>query len=231
MKRKTRFSPGGLNPFQGGDVDPFSAARDDEGGIAQAKGRDLKSEIEGMQGMYDKEDWEQKGPSTQAAKPMSFKEAFANARKRGESTFTWNGDKYTTEVGSPKAASQKARANEDYGNESRRKVMPPIKTKADDRARTKELNKTGGLDERMPLSRGIKAAGDFFKRNVSDRYTGLGGNYNTPEARAKGLEVIAKQIRDRREKDQGYAKGGSVSSASSRGDGCAQRGKTRGKMV
>jgi hypothetical protein len=27
-----------------------------------------------------------------------------------------------------------------------------------------------------------------------------------------------------------YAKGGSVSSASSRGDGCAQRGKTKGKM-
>ena len=28
-----------------------------------------------------------------------------------------------------------------------------------------------------------------------------------------------------------YAKGGSVSSASKRADGCAQRGKTRGKMV
>ena len=27
------------------------------------------------------------------------------------------------------------------------------------------------------------------------------------------------------------AKGGSVSSASKRGDGCAQRGKTRGRMV
>ena len=29
----------------------------------------------------------------------------------------------------------------------------------------------------------------------------------------------------------GYAKGGSVSSASKRADGCAQRGKTRGKMI
>jgi len=29
---------------------------------------------------------------------------------------------------------------------------------------------------------------------------------------------------------QKYAKGGSVSSASKRADGCAQRGKTRGKM-
>jgi hypothetical protein len=30
---------------------------------------------------------------------------------------------------------------------------------------------------------------------------------------------------------KGYAKGGSVSSASSRADGCATKGKTRGKMV
>ena len=30
---------------------------------------------------------------------------------------------------------------------------------------------------------------------------------------------------------KGYAKGGSVSSASSRGDGCAQRGKTKGRFV
>ena len=32
-------------------------------------------------------------------------------------------------------------------------------------------------------------------------------------------------------KDEGYKKGGKVSSASSRADGCAVKGKTRGKMV
>ena len=32
-------------------------------------------------------------------------------------------------------------------------------------------------------------------------------------------------------KVQAYAKGGSVSSASSRGDGCAQRGKTKGRFI
>ena len=32
-------------------------------------------------------------------------------------------------------------------------------------------------------------------------------------------------------KAKAYAKGGTVSSASKRGDGCAQRGKTKGKMV
>jgi hypothetical protein len=31
--------------------------------------------------------------------------------------------------------------------------------------------------------------------------------------------------------EAGYAKGGSVSSASKRADGCAQRGKTKGRMI
>ena len=31
--------------------------------------------------------------------------------------------------------------------------------------------------------------------------------------------------------DAGYKKGGKVKSASTRGDGCAKRGKTKGKMV
>lgn len=35
----------------------------------------------------------------------------------------------------------------------------------------------------------------------------------------------------RRGAKEGYAKGGMVGSASKRADGCAQRGKTRGKMV
>ena len=49
MKRKTRFNDGGLNrnPFQGDDIDPFSAMRDEEGGTA--RGRDLRAEIAAMQ--------------------------------------------------------------------------------------------------------------------------------------------------------------------------------------
>lgn len=44
------------------------------------------------------------------------------------------------------------------------------------------------------------------------------------------LAAIFKSIRKRGEETQGYAKGGSVSSASKRADGIAQRGKTRGKI-
>jgi len=42
----------------------------------------------------------------------------------------------------------------------------------------------------------------------------------------------AKDAADRKKiKDMGYKKGGSVSSASARADGCCIKGKTRGKMV
>ena len=40
-----------------------------------------------------------------------------------------------------------------------------------------------------------------------------------------------KDPRDAVRGQRGYAKGGSVSSASSRADGCAVKGKTRGRMV
>lgn len=40
-----------------------------------------------------------------------------------------------------------------------------------------------------------------------------------------------KDPRDAVRGQKGYAAGGSVGSASKRADGCAQRGKTRGKMI
>lgn len=53
------------------------------------------------------------------------------------------------------------------------------------------------------------------------KYLGGPGFSNTPDAFNKKKGGVIKK----------YAKGGSVSSASSRADGCAQRGKTKGRMV
>jgi hypothetical protein len=45
-------------------------------------------------------------------------------------------------------------------------------------------------------------------------------------------EALKSQIEAQKEnQSKGMKKGGKVSSASKRADGCAQRGKTRGKMV
>ena len=84
MKRKTRFSPGGsTNPFQGDDIDPFSAVRDEEGNIKkgdipEAEPREAVGRMEGL-----------------PAKQKSFKQAFAEAEDG--STFTWNGKSYKKE--------------------------------------------------------------------------------------------------------------------------------------
>jgi hypothetical protein len=45
-----------------------------------------------------------------APKSMSFKEAFASARKGGGKTFEWRGKKYTTELAKPKAAAPAPKA-------------------------------------------------------------------------------------------------------------------------
>jgi hypothetical protein len=72
------------NPFQGDDVDPFSGARDEEG--------DIKRE---------------------EPKKMSFKQAFAAARKAGDKTFEFQGKKYSTQLKSePKPTSTKEMADD-----------------------------------------------------------------------------------------------------------------------
>jgi hypothetical protein len=43
-------------------------------------------------------------------KSMSFKEAFASARKGGDKSFEWQGKKYTTELAKPKAAAPAPKA-------------------------------------------------------------------------------------------------------------------------
>ena len=97
-----------------------------------------------------------KGMNPNLNEDMTFKEAFAMARKSGDKKFSWHGKEYTTELAKPK---EKFSAAKEVG-------AKPAK----------------------------KAPG--FMRSAL-----------------------------------GYKAGGSVSSASKRGDGCAIKGKTRGKMV
>jgi hypothetical protein len=52
----------------------------------------------------------------------------------------------------------------------------------------------------------------------------------TDRAREAAKEITDEEKYTKKTKEQGYAKGGKVS-ASSRADGCAERGKTRGRIV
>jgi hypothetical protein len=77
------------NPYQGDDVDPFSAVRAEDGSIE--KGVETVPVAEPKVEVAEK-------------KPQSFKEAFAENRKAGNATFEWNGKKFTTEVATGKQA-------------------------------------------------------------------------------------------------------------------------------
>jgi hypothetical protein len=103
--------------------------------------------------------------------PKNFRQAFAEARKAGDKTFTWNGKKYTTELAKPASAAPKA----EPAKAEPAKATPP--------SRPRISQARGSMKEKM---------------------------------REMGVTR--------------YKSGGSVS-ASKRADGCAVRGKTRGKMV
>jgi len=82
---------------------------------------------------------------------------------------------------------------------------------------------TRSINERIRSSSGAEAIGDVGS-SIGNLLSKAKQNYEStrPVSRQKEREQAA--ARDK------LAKGGKVSSASSRGDGIAQRGKTRGKM-
>jgi hypothetical protein len=82
---------------------------------------------------------------------------------------------------------------------------------------------SGKIKEKTPDTSSFKDFGDMISRGAGALGRGLS------EYASKNIKSPA-QRRDEEKASKGYAKGGKVSTASSRGDGIAQRGKTRGKM-
>ena len=80
-----------------------------------------------------------------------------------------------------------------------------------------------------------KGVGDFVGNigsGIGNAFKGMTGGSNTSEGE---MDSIRKKIMETDAAQRGkqgvpMKKGGSVSSASSRADGCAQRGKTKGMM-
>ena len=80
----------------------------------------------------------------------------------------------------------------------------------------REENEADRAAMRKYLVEPVKAAGKRLYENVM----------GTPEQNR-----IAKEREDKRNATKGMKKGGKVSSASKRGDGCCIKGKTKGRMV
>lgn len=151
----------------------------------------------------------------------SFQKEFKAARERGEKEFEFGGKKYNTkykeesEVSAKPARSAAApKMNEDYGNEGRASRAAPVSAapKADYQMGDVPTPEQAAQNRQNAMGK-LKALGS----SVSDYFS----NFETPAERRSRESKEAKP----------YKKGGSVSSASKRADGIAQKGKTRGKMI
>jgi hypothetical protein len=132
----------------------------------------------------------------------AFGKAFAEARKAGDTEFSFNGKQYTTRM--------KGESKAPGGRE-------PVHVDA-------EAGMTRGRNDYVTSGKkSFDTETEFVPPDMS--------NYK-PRREPKPLTEVTKPgTRTNYENEDGMKKGGKVSSASSRGDGIAQRGKTKGTMV
>jgi hypothetical protein len=179
------------------------------------------------------------------AKPANFKEAFAAARKSGDSIFEFNGKKYTTELASSKPATTGAKrgdsdikpiplskaTKEDFAEYATRKTEPTSSTTK------KETYRDLSGKVQTKKSESEKDAENAARReSAMSGLRGIGSSIGNMLSKAKqnyeSTRPVSRQVQKEREAAAArgnLAKGGKVSSASSRADGIAMRGKTRGK--
>lgn len=191
---------------------------------------------------------------------MNFKEAFRAARKAGDDTFTWKGKKYTTELaGSSKpaaAAAPKAdktetkvetstRGRGGAGERPTKSIAEQLDSKPGSGAGFRNLMAkfgTSGQRERMrsmgygedesDSEESVAMRRARIAREVAESSRGPGARY-TP---VQGMSMAERRMQESGRMRHGgsvkkYKSGGSVSSASKRADGCATKGKTRGKFI
>jgi len=82
---------------------------------------------------------------------------------------------------------------------------------------------------REMMKKGISGEQDFLSRLMPTMAKSARDDIRAAKAMRESVPEAAREYEAYQE--AGYAKGGSVGSASKRADGCAQRGKTKGRMI
>lgn len=188
------------------------------------------------------------------SKEQTFGQAFAEARRGGAKTFEFGGKRYTTELAGEAKASRPAQKRQSFGEEEARKMGEGYKKAAYDteKQRQARMAKEQALETVSPESyliggpslRAVKGAAEALAAKQGIKTVGkrlephLGEMKDiNPRATARiGIEPlkIGREPLKLGMKKGGavkkYSSGGSVSSASKRADGIAQKGKTRGRI-
>ena len=180
--------------------------------------------------------------ATESAK--TFKQSFAAARRAGDKTFEFGGKKYSTEMAAPKAKaslqndskasllnlSSSYTGNEEKQRQARMAKEQALQTVSPETA----LIGGGGLRAMKLLAEGLaarqaakeaaKTMGRRMEKDITPR---------PPQLTNEPLKIGREPLKLGMKKGgavKKMASGGSVSSASKRADGIAQRGKTRGRI-
>jgi len=180
--------------------------------------------------------------ATESAK--TFKQSFAAARRAGDKTFEFGGKKYSTEMAAPKAKaslqndskasllnlSSSYTGNEEKQRQARMAKEQALQTVSPETA----LIGGGGLRAMKMLAEGLaarqaakeaaKTMGRRMEKDITPR---------PPQLTNEPLKIGRESLKLGMKKGgavKKMASGGSVSSASKRADGIAQRGKTRGRI-
>ena len=157
---------------------------------------------------------------------MSFSEAFRAARKAGDSTFTWRGKKYTTEMAGEKKPAKPSTPKVEVEKTETKVEMP-----ASSGARGYRGSKPGSA--RVGSGRYDDPTSTYGER-VTAPFRKLGDIFGLrrEEDVMRRMGVGREEARSRLGRVEGMKRGGMVkSSASRRADGIAKKGKTRGKIV
>ena len=164
-----------------------------------------------------------------------FGKAFREARAAGDKTFTFNGKKYTTEMADDKPRSVGGTPKMD------KYVARDSDARKGEEMTSKNYVPRDSFDRKGETMTSKNAvARDNYERSGQKAF----------DTEAEPSEIMANRYRDsgmnRSDENRSYKRGGSIksskmgsvrtskpsmSSASSRADGIASRGKTRGRMV
>jgi hypothetical protein len=154
----------------------------------------------------------------------AFGKAFRAAREAGDKEFEFDGKKYNTKLKEEVSESEKKTPTE---TEKKREMAAYLSNARQTAGSgTSDLAKSKIKEASESATRSLEMAQkEESMKNYKPRYTPPVSAPKTTEGATYNKKPYMPE-----EVDMGYKKGGSVSSASSRGDGIAQRGKTRGRI-
>ena len=262
MKRKTRFNDGGMNrnPFQGDDIDPFSAARDASGSTDprqegpasevfydETSGKELSTRRNLETGQYYSTEpvAPKAAPAARPApKAPAIKEVAGSGRGKSAGRTAADVDTFT-----PSKSSGRSEIPVDTSTKA------PASTGESTSGMSNMDKLMAGIPAGMGATRFLQAAARGLANTVRSREAmrqaaqanakqiGEGRKMLESPGRMKGRELAAERSERAARRDKEVARGirqkaddsGAIrlakgGSASSRADGCAARGKTRGKI-